>query len=74
MVLQTPMYYYFLETTISFVSRNIQKLFRRCFVKNVLLEISQNFAKMCQSLFFKKVAGFRRFHKNFVKFLRRPFF
>ena len=41
--------------------------------------VLRNFTKftgkhLCQSLFFNKVAGLRRFPVNFVKFLRTPFF
>ena len=59
---------------------------RRCFVKNVFLEMSQNLQKnICARVFFNKVAGLRPatlfkkrlWHKcfpgNFAKFLRTPF-
>ena len=57
--------------------------FWRCFVKMLLLEISQN--RLCQSLFFNKVAGlyrptllkkrlwYRCFPFNFAEFIRTPF-
>ena len=61
---------------------------RRCSVKEVFLEISQNSQEkyLCQSLFLNKVAGLRPaallkksfwhrcFPVNFAKFLRTPFF
>ena len=52
---------------------------RRCTVRKGVLKNSARFTgkRMCQSLFFNKVAGLRPWYRcfsvNFVKFLRTPF-
>ena len=67
--------------------KRIEPVIRRCSVKKVFLDISQKFIgkRLCQSLFFNKVAGLkptallvkslwhRCFPVNFAKFLRTAF-